>query len=74
MVPHRQLSERLDRGAASKLVLDDYHVIDAREVQDGMAFLLDHLPAESVRLSSKAGSGCACLHISWFWMSVSCHS
>jgi LuxR family maltose regulon positive regulatory protein len=27
------------------LVLDDYHVIDAREVQDGMAFLLDHLPA-----------------------------
>ena len=27
------------------LVLDDYHVIDAREVQDGMVFLLDHLPA-----------------------------
>jgi LuxR family maltose regulon positive regulatory protein len=26
------------------LVLDDYHVIDAREVQDGMTFLLDHLP------------------------------
>jgi LuxR family maltose regulon positive regulatory protein len=26
------------------LVLDDYHVIDAREVQAGMAFLLDHLP------------------------------
>ena len=26
------------------LVLDDYHVIDTREVQDGMAFLLDHLP------------------------------
>jgi LuxR family transcriptional regulator, maltose regulon positive regulatory protein len=26
------------------LVLDDYHAIDAREVQDGMAFLLDHLP------------------------------
>ena len=26
------------------LVLDDYHVIDAREVQEGMAFLLDHLP------------------------------
>ena len=25
------------------LVLDDYHVIDAREVQDAMAFLLDHL-------------------------------
>ena len=28
------------------LVLDDYHVIDARDVQDGMAFLLDHLPAQ----------------------------
>jgi LuxR family transcriptional regulator, maltose regulon positive regulatory protein len=26
------------------LVLDDYHVIDARDVQDGVAFLLDHLP------------------------------
>src|SRR5580693_1527898 len=26
------------------LVLDDYHVIDASDVQDGVAFLLDHLP------------------------------
>ena len=26
------------------LVLDDYHVVDARDVQDAMAFLLDHLP------------------------------
>src|SRR5438874_8254781 len=26
------------------LVLDDYHVIDARDVHDGMVFLLDHLP------------------------------
>jgi len=26
------------------LVLDDYHVIEARDVQDGMAFLLEHLP------------------------------
>ena len=26
------------------LVLDDYHVIDAREVQDAMAYLLGHLP------------------------------
>jgi LuxR family maltose regulon positive regulatory protein len=25
------------------LVLDDYHVVDALDVQDGMAFLLDHL-------------------------------
>jgi len=28
------------------LVLDDYHVIDARDVQDGMAFLLGHLPPQ----------------------------
>jgi ATP/maltotriose-dependent transcriptional regulator MalT/DNA-binding SARP family transcriptional activator len=27
------------------LVLDDYHVVDAGDVQDEMAFLLDHLPA-----------------------------
>jgi LuxR family maltose regulon positive regulatory protein len=31
-------------GADVVLVLDDYHVIDAPEVQDGMTFLLDHLP------------------------------
>src|SRR5215217_6314556 len=28
------------------LVLDDFHLIEAREVQDGMAFLLAHLPAQ----------------------------
>ena len=28
------------------LVLDDYHLIEAREVQDGMAFLLEHLPPQ----------------------------
>ncbi|MDX6295105.1 MAG: hypothetical protein QOH50_4180 [Kribbellaceae bacterium] len=28
------------------LVLDDYHVIDASDVQDGMAFLLEHLPPQ----------------------------
>ena len=28
------------------LVLDDYQVIDAPEVRDGMAFLLDHLPSQ----------------------------
>jgi LuxR family maltose regulon positive regulatory protein len=26
------------------LVLDDYHVVDARDVQHGLTFLLDHLP------------------------------
>ena len=38
-----------DLGAVANdivLVLDDYHVIDARAVQDGMAFLLDHLPPQ----------------------------
>ncbi|MDQ1668244.1 MAG: hypothetical protein QOE40_305 [Actinomycetota bacterium] len=37
-----------DLGAVANdvvLVLDDYHVIVAREVQEGVAFLLDHLPA-----------------------------
>jgi LuxR family maltose regulon positive regulatory protein len=29
------------------LVLDDYHVIDAREVHDGMAFLLENLPPQT---------------------------
>src|SRR5918992_2657525 len=28
------------------LVLDDYHVIDSGDVQDGMAFLLEHLPPQ----------------------------
>jgi LuxR family maltose regulon positive regulatory protein len=28
------------------LVLDDYHLIDATDVQDAMAFLLDHLPPQ----------------------------
>jgi LuxR family maltose regulon positive regulatory protein len=28
------------------LVLDDYHVVDNRQVHDGLAFLLDHLPQQ----------------------------
>ena len=28
------------------LVLDDYHVVDAQTVHDGMAFLLEHLPPQ----------------------------
>src|SRR5664279_4815778 len=28
------------------LVLDDYHVIDARDVHDGVTFLLEHLPPQ----------------------------
>ncbi len=28
------------------LVLDDYHLIEARDVQDGMGFLLEHLPPQ----------------------------
>ena len=37
------------------LVLDDYHVIDARDVQDGMAFLLDHLPPWAARGDRQPG-------------------
>jgi LuxR family maltose regulon positive regulatory protein len=29
------------------LVLDDYHVVEAPDVQQGMAFLLDHLPPQA---------------------------
>ena len=37
------------------LVLDDYHVIDAPDVQDAMTFLLDHLPAQvHVIIASRA--------------------
>jgi LuxR family transcriptional regulator, maltose regulon positive regulatory protein len=35
--------EALDRDVV--LVLDDYHVIDSRDVHEEMAFLLDHLPS-----------------------------
>ena len=28
------------------LVLDDYHLIESRDIQDGMAFLVEHLPAQ----------------------------
>src|ERR1700730_12597231 len=41
------LLNRLDAiSAAVVLVPDDYHVIDARDVQDAMAFLLEHLPPQ----------------------------
>ena len=39
------LINELDPGATDLvLVLDDYHVIDSREVQDGVGFLVEHLP------------------------------
>ena len=31
-------------GGETVLVLDDYHLVEAREIQEAMAFLLDHLP------------------------------
>jgi len=50
-----------DLGATASeivLVLDDYHVIDAGDVQDGMAFLLDHLPPWlHVVIASRADPG-----------------
>jgi len=37
------------------LVLDDYHVIDSREIHDGMTFLLDHSPPQlHVVIASRA--------------------
>ncbi|MCW2762111.1 MAG: ATP-dependent transcriptional regulator, MalT-like, LuxR family [Marmoricola sp.] len=33
-------------GSEVVLVLDDYHLIDSREVQDAMTFLLEHLPPQ----------------------------
>ena len=37
------------------LVLDDYHVVDNRDVGDGMAFLVDHLPPDvHVVISTRA--------------------
>jgi LuxR family maltose regulon positive regulatory protein len=37
------------------LVLDDYHLVDSREVGDGMAFLLEHLPTHvHIVLSTRA--------------------
>jgi hypothetical protein len=42
------------------LVLDDYHVIDAREVQDGMAFLLDHVPPGLHVVIASRADPCSC--------------
>ncbi|MEV6415439.1 LuxR C-terminal-related transcriptional regulator [Kribbella sp. NPDC051718] len=37
------------------LVLDDYHVIEAREIHDGMTFLVEHLPPQiRVVIASRA--------------------
>ena len=43
---HPAQRPRRRRRRTSLLVLDDFHVIEAPEVQDGMAFLLEHLPAQ----------------------------
>ena len=43
------LINELDPGATDLvLVLDDYHVIDSREVQDGVGFLVEHLPPRCI--------------------------
>ncbi len=47
---HLVLTTLINDLAASEvdivLVLDDYHLVDALEIQDAMAFLLDHLPPQ----------------------------
>ncbi|MEO6704119.1 MAG: LuxR C-terminal-related transcriptional regulator [Jatrophihabitantaceae bacterium] len=40
------LNELGSRPGELVVVLDDYHVIDSRDVQDGVAFLLEHLPSQ----------------------------
>ena len=41
------LINELDTGTTDLvLVLDDYHVIDSREIQDGVGFLVEHLPPQ----------------------------
>lgn len=40
------------------LVLDDYHLVDAHEIQDRMAFLLEHLPPQiHVVIATRADPG-----------------
>jgi LuxR family maltose regulon positive regulatory protein len=40
------LNDLQDEGRDILLVLDDYHLVEAPEVHDGMAFLLEHLPPQ----------------------------
>jgi LuxR family maltose regulon positive regulatory protein len=40
------LNELIDVPGDVVLVLDDYHLIEARDVNDGVAFLLEHLPPQ----------------------------
>jgi LuxR family maltose regulon positive regulatory protein len=42
------------------IVLDDYHLIDAQEIHEGVAFLLEHLPPHvHVVVATRARSRCA---------------
>ena len=50
-IPHdpstgSQIESGSSTGQGFVLVLDDYHVIDAQPVHDGIVFLLDHLPPQ----------------------------
>ena len=42
------VAQRARRGLANDivLVLDDYHLVDTPDIQEGMAFLLEHLPPQ----------------------------
>lgn len=39
------LNDLAEYSAPAVLVLDDYHELDSRDVDDGLAFLLEHLPS-----------------------------
>ena len=42
------------------LVLDDYHLVDAQDIHDGVAFVLDHLPTQvHVVIATRADPGFA---------------
>jgi LuxR family maltose regulon positive regulatory protein len=40
------INEMAERPEALALILDDYHVIEAEPIHDGLTFLLDHLPPQ----------------------------
>ena len=47
------------------LVLDDYHLVDNRDVRDGMAFLLEHLPPARARRDQHAAPTPTCRWPRW---------
>ncbi|MDN5791051.1 MAG: helix-turn-helix transcriptional regulator, partial [Micrococcales bacterium] len=54
------VNELADAGCDLSIVLDDYHLVESREVGEGLAFLLEHLPPNvHVVVSTRADPGLA---------------